>query len=87
MRIPALAILAAVTVWAAAAPAQAQTFGGNYPVCIQYYYWGGSRYIDCAYSSLEQCQAAASGRAAMCLTNPYYASAQVSRGRQPRRAY
>jgi hypothetical protein len=87
MRIPALTILIAITVLAAAAPAQAQTFGGNYPFCVQYYSRGGSRYTDCAYSSMEQCQAAASGRSAMCLTNPYCTSAQVPRGpRQPRRA-
>ena len=90
MRIPALTILTTITVLAAAAPVQAQTFGGKYPICIQYYSWGGSRYIDCAYSSMEQCQATASGLSATCVTNPYYANAQVPRGpayRQPRRAY
>ena len=88
MRIPALAILTTITILVAAAPAQAQTFGGKYPVCIQYYNWGGGRYTDCAYSSWDQCRAATSGRSAMCLTNPYYASAQVPREpRQSRRAY
>ena len=87
MRIPALAILmifAALT----AAPAEAQTFGGNYPVCIQMYLRDGARSIECSYSSLEQCQATASGLAATCLMNPNFSSAREPREpayRPPRR--
>jgi hypothetical protein len=86
MRIPALVILAAVTVLTSA-PALAQTYGGNYPVCLQHYRWGGSD-IECAYTSMAQCAATASGLGAVCLANPYYANAQMprdpSRGRYPR---
>jgi hypothetical protein len=84
MRIPALVILAALTVLASV-PASAQTYGGNYPVCIQNYRWGGSD-IDCRFTSMGQCAASASGRAAQCLVNPYYANAQMPRG-SSRRAY
>ena len=83
MRIPALVILAAVTVLTSA-PAPAQTFGGNYPVCIQNYRWGGSD-IDCRFTSMAQCAATATGLSAQCLINPYYANAQMPRG--SRRAY
>ena len=84
MRISALMILTAVTVLTSA-PAPAQTFGGNYPVCIQNYRWGGSD-IDCRFTSMAQCAATASGLSAQCLINPYYANAQMPRG-SSRRAY
>jgi hypothetical protein len=29
-------------------------------------------YFECAYTSIPQCQASASGRAAQCIVNPYY---------------
>ena len=89
MRIPALAILTTVMVLTAA-PAPAQTYGGNYPVCLQQFRWGGSRDIYCNYTSMEQCAATASGLPAMCIINPYYASAQAPRDpdyRRPRRGY
>jgi hypothetical protein len=72
-------ILAIGTI-AAATPLQAQTYDPNYPVCLQVYSRGGS-YIACGYTSIAQCQASASGRAAQCLTNPYYAGAQGQRRR------
>jgi hypothetical protein len=56
-----------------AAPAQAQTYDPNYPVCLQVYQ--GSMvdyYFECGYTSMEQCQASASGRSAQCVVNPYY---------------
>ncbi len=56
----------------AAAPGQAQTYDPNYPVCLQSYALGGG-YIDCSYVSLSQCAMSASGRAAQCLTNPFFA--------------
>jgi hypothetical protein len=74
MRIPALAILtiaAALT----ATPALAQTYDPKYPVCLQTYGIGGG-YIDCSYTSLGACSATASGRAAQCITNPFFAGAQ-----------
>src|SRR5712691_3379882 len=88
MRIPALVNLATVT-GLTSSPALAQTYGSNYPVCLQYYRWGGSD-INCAYTSLAQCAMTASGLSAQCITNPYFANAQVYRGPrypQPRRAY
>jgi hypothetical protein len=72
MRIPALAILAIGTVLAAA-PARAQTYDPNYPVCLRVY--GPLNYYECRYTSLPQCAASASGRAAECLVNPYFANA------------
>jgi hypothetical protein len=54
-----------------AAPARAQTYDPNYPVCLQTYAPGGGS-IDCSFTSLAQCAASASGRAAQCLNNPYF---------------
>ncbi|MBR0899906.1 DUF3551 domain-containing protein [Bradyrhizobium tropiciagri] len=56
-----------------AGPAAAQMYDPNYPVCLEVY--GGRltpEYIDCSYTSLPQCQATASGRAATCSVNPFY---------------
>ena len=83
MRIPALAILTFATVLTAA-PARAQTYDPAYPVCLQVYGIGGG-YIECGYTSLAQCNASASGRAAQCIINPYYAGAKASPGRRDRR--
>jgi hypothetical protein len=88
MRIAALAILTTAAVLTAA-PVQAQTYDPNYPVCLQTYGIDGG-YIECGYNSLPQCAQSASGRAAQCITNPYFAGAQASRGarsRRDRRAY
>ena len=60
------------------APARAQTYAPGYPVCIQTYGITGNA-IDCSYTSMEQCRASASGRAAQCISNPYYAAAPVRR--------
>jgi hypothetical protein len=70
MRILALAALAAGTLLSAQ-PAQAQTYAGA-PVCLHVY--GPVTYYECRYSSLAQCNATASGRAAQCVPNPYMAS-------------
>jgi hypothetical protein len=81
MRIPALAILtiaAALT----ATPALAQTYDPSYPVCRQTYGIGGGS-IECSYGSLAQCSATASGRAAQCIANPFFAGSQVQA--EPRR--
>ena len=70
MRILVLAILA---IGAAAAPAQAQTYDPAYPVCLHVY--GKVSYYECAYYTLPQCNASASGRSAQCVINPYFAHA------------
>ena len=59
-------------------PVQAQTYDPRYPVCLKVYggLFGGGEWIDCSYVSLPQCQASASGRGAMCGTNPYFAHAR-----------
>jgi hypothetical protein len=69
----------------AAAPAEAQTYGGNHPVCLQTYGIDGGE-IDCSYASMDQCRASASGRAAQCITNPYFSAAPglTSGGRRRR---
>lgn len=73
MRLSALAILILATV-GAAEPARAQTYDPAYPVCLHVFRpW---EYYQCGYTSLEQCRQSASGRAAMCEINPYYAGAQ-----------
>src|SRR5258706_4470838 len=77
MRNLALAILAVVTV-SMAGPAAAQTYAPGYPVCL--HVWGPANYYECRYTSLAQCNASASGRAAQCMINPYFASAQVPAG-------
>ena len=79
VRISALAILTIVTV-STAAPARAQTYNPAYPVCLEKY---GS-YIECAYTSLAQCAQSASGRAAQCVINPNFASAQAPAARHYR---
>jgi Protein of unknown function (DUF3551) len=55
------------------APAHAQTFAPPYPVCLHVY--GRITYYECAYTSLPQCNASASGRPAQCVVNPYLAGA------------
>ncbi len=86
MRIPALAILG-IGMVSLAAPAQAQTYDPNYPVCLHQY--GPISYFECSYTSLPQCAASASGRPAQCVLNPYFANAHETPPRPPhrRRAY
>jgi hypothetical protein len=88
MRIPALALLVIGTV-SAAGQARAQTYDPAFPVCMHITRWGGG-YEDCSYYTLAQCAASASGRAAMCNLNPYYAGASAPRApsdRRQRRVY
>ena len=81
MRILALAILAIGTV--SIGPAAAQTYDPAYPVCLRW-----ARTYECRYTSLPQCNASASGRAAQCFINPYFASAKEPAGyRRHRRGY
>jgi hypothetical protein len=72
MRILAVAILAIGTL-SAAAPARAQTYDPNYPVCLHVY--GDPTYYECRYTTLTQCGQSASGRAAECVVNPYFENA------------
>jgi Protein of unknown function (DUF3551) len=58
----------------AASSAQAQTYDPRYPVCMQVYTIDGPA-IGCGYTSMAQCVGSASGRAAQCITNPYFARA------------
>jgi hypothetical protein len=88
MRIPALGILTIATILTAA-PARAQTYDPDYPVCLQTFGRAGG-YIACGYNSLQQCALSASGRSAQCIINPYFAGARVPAGphyRRHRRGY
>jgi hypothetical protein len=80
--------LMAIGVVSAAAPARAQTYDPNYPVCLQVY--GPVGYFDCRFTSLPQCAASASGRPAGCVVNPYQANALAqpsTRRYRPRRVH
>jgi hypothetical protein len=68
----------------AAPPAQAQTYDPNYPICLQTFGRQGNA-IACGYTSMTQCRWSASGRAAQCVTNPYFAGANSSRTRRLQR--
>jgi Protein of unknown function (DUF3551) len=84
MRIPGLAILTIATVLTAA-PARAQTYDPAYQVCLRD---RGAIYYECRYTSLPQCNASASGRAAQCVINPFFASAKEPASyRRHRRVY
>ena len=72
MRVWTVAILAAAPI-IIAAPAKAQTYDPNYPFCLQIYDDMVHYTFECAYTSMPQCQASASGRNAQCVVNPYYA--------------
>lgn len=83
MRIPALMIFALGMVWTAA-PARAQTYDPHYPVCMHVVGLGSS-YDDCSFVTLAQCTQSASGRAAQCNINPYYAGGRDAFARSDRR--
>jgi hypothetical protein len=68
----------------ASAPAHAQTYDPNYPVCMQIY--GPVGYLDCRYASLEQCRYLAVGRSATCVVNPYFAQKKPTSPRRSTRA-
>jgi uncharacterized protein DUF3551 len=84
MRIPVLAILA-IAMISASAPARAQTYGSDYPVCLRVY--GPATYYECRYTSLEQCNLSASGRSAQCVLNPYASNAYQDRPARRRGVY
>jgi hypothetical protein len=68
-----LTMLAAATL-AASSSARAQTYSPDYPFCLHVY--GPATHIECAFMSLQQCDASASGRAAQCEVNPFLAYAE-----------
>jgi hypothetical protein len=84
IRLPFLAILVGGALCAATS-VQAQTYDPNYPVCLQVYTGGFmDYYFECAYTNMAQCQASASGRAASCVVNPYYAGKGAKAPRRKR---
>jgi Protein of unknown function (DUF3551) len=85
MRILALALL--TTGLVLVGPAAAQTYDPAFPVCL-HVWTRGNNYYDCSYTSLPQCNASASARAAQCVINPYFAGGQEPGGhRRYRRVY
>ena len=85
MRILAFAVMGIGTF--SMGPVAAQTYDPAYPVCL-HVYTRGATYYECIYTSLPQCNASASGRAAQCIVNPYFASAAEPAGyRRHRRVY
>jgi hypothetical protein len=66
--------IAVLSIGALGVPARAQTYDPHYPFCLQTYGISGTA-ISCRYPSMEACRASASGRAAQCISNPYYAAA------------
>jgi Protein of unknown function (DUF3551) len=76
------ALLIAMTL--AAASVRAQTYDPNYPICLQTFGRNGN-YIACGYISMDQCRWSASGRAAQCITNPYFAGMNSGRTRRQHR--
>lgn len=80
-------LVLAVIMTLAAAPTRAQTYDSNYPICLQTFGRAGNT-IACGYTSMDQCRMSASGRAAQCITNPYFAGANLGRPqRQHRRQW
>jgi hypothetical protein len=84
MRTSALAILT-MGVALAAEQARAQTYDPGFPVCMHVVASRGGKYQDCTYYTMAQCAASASGRAAQCDLNPYYAGATAFARRNDRR--
>jgi hypothetical protein len=84
MRLLALTILA-LAASAAAGPATAQTYDPRYPVCLRVY--GPATYNECTYTTLAQCKATASGRAAECYPNAFYANAEIAPSGRRHRHY
>ena len=84
MRILALAVLV-IGAASAGGQAQAQTYNPAFPVCMHVVIWGGSSYEDCSFDTIAQCQMSASGRAAQCSLNPFYAGAAAGPRRSDRR--
>jgi hypothetical protein len=84
MRKLAMLVLA-VAMTLAAASAHAQAYDPNYPICLQTFGRDGNA-ISCGYTSMVQCNWSASGRAAQCITNPYFAGPNPGRTRRQSRS-
>ena len=82
MRVLALAILT-ISAASVTSSARAQTCDPAFPVCL-HVWTRGHNYYDCSYTSLPQCNVSASGRAAQCDINPYYAGATGPKRRDRR---
>ena len=84
-------IMMAIGTWLAATPASAQTYDPRYPVCMHVYTpggrGGGGDYYDCSFTSLPQCRASASGRAASCDMNPFFNFDQPPPARKRKKVY
>jgi hypothetical protein len=78
----AVASMVLATMVSLATPAQAQMYDPKYPVCLQVYQGFVDYYFECAYTSMPQCQASASGRSASCVVNPYYAGPKGKRSKK-----
>jgi Protein of unknown function (DUF3551) len=64
----AAAFAAATSIWTTATPVLAR----DYPICIRGEGYGDG-IGDCSFDTLQQCQAAASGRGDYCYANPFLA--------------
>jgi Protein of unknown function (DUF3551) len=82
MRTLALTVLT-VGIALATGQVRAQTYDPGFPVCMHVAAERGG-YQDCTYYTMAQCAASASGRAAQCNLNPYYAGAMASMRRSDR---
>jgi len=66
--------IAALVLALGATSVRAQGYDPRYPVCIHVFGELEGERMDCVFTSIPQCQLAASGRPAMCLINPYFVS-------------
>lgn len=80
--IHALAFAVLVGMTMAAGSASAQPINGRAPWCATFSQYGGT--LDCAYYSLEQCMASASGMSNQCSRNPWYVEERPGYGPRPR---
>ncbi len=65
----ASAMLGLLAISAISAAGTAPVRAGDYPVCLRVY--GAPTYNECAYTTMAQCKASASGRAAECYPNAF----------------
>jgi Protein of unknown function (DUF3551) len=79
-------LVLAIAMTLAAASARAQTYDPAYPICLQTFGRVGNAF-DCSYASMGQCRLSASGLAAQCVINPYFAGANPGRSRRSYRVH
>lgn len=77
-------LLALILVGAASTSGAVPAATRDYPFCIKGCDFGAGR-GDCSFTSYQQCQATASGRAGYCDTNPYYTAYTAYAEPQPNR--